>query len=862
MPTPRLRCLTAWIGALAVVVVLGGAAAQTALEPARGGGLATVDEVLARLSTQARVLVVGAHPDDEDNTLLAWVAAQGGDAAYLALSRGEGGQNLIGPELGVGLGLIRSEELLGARRLEGNQQFFTRAYDFGYSKTLTESLERWPREEILLDAVRVVRRFKPQVIVSIFRDGESPTHGQHQAAGVIAHAAYATAGDMAFDNVAGAALPAWQTQALYRRAWWRGEDAETIELPLGGLRPTDGQSWRQLAAASRSMHRSQDMGSLQRLGAGRTEVVWVAGGDGAAGDSLFSGIDTRLEALALLVEEPSARAQVTTLLAESAARAERARSTLSPVNLGAAVPELIAIRESLSSARDLALEVGGVAAAELIERKIALAERALLAAAGVVVDARSDRGAVAAAQSVEVTTQVWNSGDFQVRVLEAPGGGDETTLAAGELGEWTETVQVPADANPTVPYFLRRPRQGDLYDWSELEVAEWGAPFEQPPLSSALRLAVEGAELAVAREVVHVFADQASGEVRRPLQVVPSLEVEAAPPLVMRPDFGTGVTTVAVRLRSHAETALGGQVEVQVPAEWPAVEAVPFAIADAHGAAALEIGIAVPPDVAPGRYRLPVTATLATAETFGSAFPRTDYSHVRARSRPVPAAVDLVIVDLALPFGPIGWVLGASDVVPTALARLGAKIDLLSAAEVAEVDLSTYETVVIGSRAYETNPALGRANAKLLDYAREGGTLVLLYQQYQFSRGGFAPYAFEISRPHNRVTDEGAAVRVLDGEHAAFNHPNQLGPADWQGWVQERGLYFGGTWGPEFVPLLAMSDPGEDEALGSLLVAELGKGLYVYTGLSFFREIPAGVPGAYRLLANLLALKRALPLKP
>lgn len=849
------RTRVGWICALCSVVAGVVAAQPNPLEPARGGGLATVDRALAKLGTQARVLVVGAHPDDEDTTLLTWVAAQGGDAAYLALSRGEGGQNLIGPELGVGLGLIRSEELLAARRLEGNRQYFSRAYDFGYSKTLAEALDRWPREEILLDAVRVVRRFKPQVIVSIFRDGESPTHGQHQAAGVIAHAAYRAAGDPNFDAATTDVLPPWQPSALYRRAWWRGEEEPMLDITLGGLRPLDGRSWRQLAAASRSMHRSQDMGTLQRLGPGETSVVWVAGGGGAPGDSLYDGIDMRLGALAQGVRDAEARHRIAGLLTAVERRAGRVRKALSPVALEAAVPELAALHDELREASELAARAGAAATAELIDGKRRLAAEALLAAAGVVVDAQADRAALAPGQSITVSSLVWNSGSAAVRLHYPPKDGP-ADLAAGELDEASTLHTVPLDAEPSIPYFLRAPRQGDLYDWSALEPRQWGAPFEDPPLVVAQRIEVAGSVVDVEREVVEVYADQATGEVRRPLRIVPLLEVEAAPPLVMRPDFGTDPTTLTVRLQSHADHPVSGRVEVTVPAGWPAAAPVPFRIADAGGAAVLELLLDVPRDVAPGRYRLPVAATLDGGAGFGLAVPATEYPHVRPRPRPVPAEVDLVVVDLALPFGPIGWVVGASDVVPRALQRLGTRIDLLPAAEVAEADLVGYSTVVIGSRAYETNPALGQANEKLLDYARGGGTLVVLYQQYQFSRGGFAPYAFEIDRPHGRVTDERAAVRVLDPAHQAFQRPNRISEDDWRGWVQERGLYFAGTWGAEFTPLLAMRDAGEEEALGSLLVAPLGRGLYVYTGLSFFRQIPAGVPGAYRLLANLLALEK------
>ena len=424
-----------------------------------------------------------------------------------------------------------------------------------------------------------------------------------------------------------------------------------------------------------------------------------------------------------------------------------------------------------------------------------------------------------------------------------------------ERAEWTRAIALEPTAPPTLPYFLTQQREGDLYHWSDAEGESLTKAFGPPELTMELTLEVDGTPVRTSREVVYAFADQARGEVRRPLQVVPALEVKASPSLVLRPRSENGPSRIEVRLRSNAAGPLAGAIVVDLPEGWPRAAAVPFAIADAGGGAAAEVSVEVPAGAPPGRYRLPVVAVLDSGERASGAFPTTEYEHVRPRPRPEPSVVELEVLDLELPgVERIAWVRGASDSVSEALTELGLAIDVLDARGVAEADLAGYEVVVIGSRAYETDAALGRVNEKLLAYARGGGTLIVQYQQYQFSRGGFAPYAFEIDRPHDRITDESSAVRLLVPEHPVFHHPNRLTSADWERWVQERGLYFGGSWGPEFTPLLALQDPGEEEALGGLLIAPLGAGTYVYTGLSFFREIPAGVPGAYRLLANLLAL--------
>ncbi|HEY9422092.1 MAG TPA: PIG-L family deacetylase, partial [Thermoanaerobaculia bacterium] len=309
------------------------------LEPASTGGVATVERALAKLSTHKRLLVIAAHPDDEDTSVIALVSrGLGGEAAYLSLSRGEGGQNLIGPELGVGLGLLRSRELLAARSVDGGRQFFTRAYDFGYTRSLDETLQLWPKDVLVEDAVRVIRRFKPQVIVSVFPGTPHPNHGQHQAAGVTAYAAFPLAGDpKAVPQLAEEGLSPWKPQALYRSTFF-DPDATTLKMSIAGVDPLSGRSILQLAAASRSQHRSQDMGQIQRLGAQETRAGWVEGGAGKESQELFAGIDTRLAAIAATIGDAGRRKSVEEHLTAVQAAAERTRTSLNPARLGESAP--------------------------------------------------------------------------------------------------------------------------------------------------------------------------------------------------------------------------------------------------------------------------------------------------------------------------------------------------------------------------------------------------------------------------------------------------------------------------------------------------------------------------------------------
>jgi LmbE family N-acetylglucosaminyl deacetylase len=855
-----------------LVLLPGLAAAQVApspspLEPASTGGAATVDRALAKLSTHKRLLVVGAHPDDEDTSLIALVArGLGGEAAYLSLSRGEGGQNLIGPELGVGLGLIRSRELLAARSVDGGRQFFTRAYDFGYTRSLDETLRLWPKDVLVEDAVRVIRRFKPQVVVSVFPGVPHPNHGQHQAAGVTAYAAFPLAGAAgALPQLAAEGLLPWAPQALYRSTRFEPDGAKTttLVLPLNGIDPLAGKSIFQLAMASRSMHRSQDMGQIQRLGPQESQVGWVDGAAGKEGKDLFAGIDTRLSAMAASVADAGRRKTAEDRLSAAQAAAERTRAALAPARLDASVPGLLEVLRNLREAR-AALGPDDRAAADLIDEKIDVAEAGLAAAAGIAVDATTAREELIDGETFTVQASLWDNGSRAVSgasIALAPApewsaesiSGEAKELAAGALGAWEIKPTVPASAPATIPYFLRKPLAGSLYEWSAATPAERGEPFGPPTLTARFSFTLEGVPVTLEREVVHLHRDQALGEVRRPLRVVPKVEVATADELLVWPVQSREPRRLRVTLTSHAPGPVSGRLEAT---GWPSVAARPFTLESAGEPADLELTLTPPKDLKPGRTNLELAAVLDDGQRFSLAVPELDYPHIRPTPRPAPARVVIQTADLKLPpLKRVGYVRGASDRVPQFLRQVGVPIELLGPEQLENGNLGTFDAIVVGSRAYETDPALGRANHRLLDYVKNGGLMIVQYQQYPYIEGKFPPFPLEIARPHDRITDETAAVTLLDPASPVFTVPNKIGPDDWNGWIQERGLYFAHTWDPAYTPLLSMKDPDTEELKGGLLVAKLGKGTYVYTALAFFRELPAGVPGAYRLFANLLALK-------
>lgn len=849
--------------------------ADSPLEPAATGGLQVVDRALVKLSSHRRLLVVGAHPDDEDTTLLAFVGTGlGGEAAYLSLSRGEGGQNLIGTELGTGLGLIRTGELMAARRIEGTHQFFTRAYDFGYTRSLTETFDRWPRAVLLEDAVRAVRRFKPQVVVAVFPGNGRAGHGQHQASGVIAEEVFEVAGEPdRFPELTAAGLPPWQPRALYRRVW-RGREEASLEFPLDQIDPFSGRSVLQTAGASRSMHRSQDMGTLQRLGSRQGGLIWVAGEAALAADEVFGGIDTSLAAIAELLPAGPLRDQVHEQLEGVATLAEDSRAVLSPSQMAAVVPALARISDGLGASLAAVTNAGGdaryAAATDLLSEKRQVASLALAAAAGVAVDAVADRETVAIGESLVVTATVWDSGDRSVDVeavrIESRDGWQVSsqTRAEGDEGisgleQWEFEIRVPETGTPTVPYFLERPLNADLYDWDEADPRALGEPWQRAPAVVVFDLRIAGAPVSIEREVVHRVRDQARGEVRLPIRALPEIEVAMTPGLLLWSAEGDPRREIEVRVRSHSQGSVAGLLELAASdATWPLPAAREFQIDEPGGQKILRIELESPAKTVSGRIEWAATARMKDGAGYDSAYPVISHPHIRPLTLPVPARLDIQMLDLKLPnVSRIGYVRGASDRVPEILEEIGLPIQMLTAGDLRAAELSRFDAIVVGSRAYETNPVLSEINSRLLEYVEDGGLLVVQYQQYQFVRGEFAPLQLEISRPHGRVTDETARVDVLRPEHPIFEVPNRITAEDWDGWVQERGLYFASEWDPAFTPLLSLQDEGQPAERGALLVANVGKGIYVYSGLSFFRQLPAGVPGAIRLFVNLLSMERS-----
>ncbi|HET7551579.1 MAG TPA: PIG-L family deacetylase [Gemmatimonadaceae bacterium] len=860
-----LSLLLAWSLALP-----GCSEAQTRVAGAEGA--AALGELVEGLGVSVRVLLIGAHPDDEDTRLITWLTkGEHADVAYLSLTRGDGGQNLIGNELGEALGVIRTEELLAARRLDGGHQYFTRAYDFGFSKSADESFQHWPHDSVLSDVVTVVRAFRPHVIVSVFSGTPRDGHGQHQVAGIVAREAFDAATDtVRFPRSATAGLGPWAPLKFYRaRSYWGGEGA-TFTYNAGKYDPLLGESYAELAALSRSQHKSQGFGRVAELGSMTGSVRREASRVGSPGDpsserSIFAGIDTTWSRLDSLVSRPEERAIVARLVAAT----KDVREKIDLFDPSADVDALTRAHAALAA----------LAAAEResphpnpdVQSSVAdglvRATRALLMARGIAVEATVDRDFVALGDSIAVSVAIYNRGKRPVAVRvplpgapmalasTATGSGSARATANGSKGvviapdsAYETTIYVRGDSLSR-PWWLVTPRRGDMFT-----VPLDGKSEDSRNLGPTVRLLFDDGAVETDVPVVHVYGDPVRGEVRRPLMVVPPVSVTLDRTVALARAGAPIERTVRVTLRS-AIPERSATLSLDLPRGLTADSATRTITLPGVDSAAT-FSFTVRGTLPAGEHRLSASVR-SGSETFDMGYVPIDYEHIRPRNMYREASIDVHAVDAALPPGlRVGYIQGVGDNVAPALRELGVPLTLISPTSLASADLSRFTTIVVGTRAYQSHPELTASNARLLRWVQRGGTLVVQYGQYEMARPGMMPYPVTLSRPAARVTDENAPVKVLKPESPLLTWPNRIGPDDWKGWVQERSVYMPTTFDSHYTALLEMHDPGESPNDAAILVAPFGKGTYVYTTLSLFRQLPAGNPGGARLMLNLLGAGR------
>lgn len=812
------------------VVVLAAAMALPAV--AQGAAAASAGEVwrtLEKLRVLGSVLYIAAHPDDENTALLAYFArGRHLRTAYLSLTRGEGGQNLIGPEQAPLLGVIRTQELLAARAIDGAEQFFTRAVDFGYSKSAEETLSVWGRDEVLADVVRVMRTFKPDVVITRFPAGGDAGHGHHTASAILAAEAFAAAGDPARFAEQVKDLGTWRPRRLFWNSWRPQTEGRTAEMPrlltldLGVFDPVRGESFAELAARARSMHKSQGFGAAPRRGALPNYLEQLAG-ERAQKDPL-EWIDTTWGRV------PGGKTVDAALV-----EAQKAFDVRNPA---AVVPALLAARRAMA----------GLPADHWVAVKRREIDELILAASGVWVEATAEQRSVAPGDTLSVAATVVNRGPLPV-VLRGVGMTGAELLPRGEVLPANQPVEiplpvtVPEDTPVSAPEWLRQPPLPGLYRVEPATGIE-GAP--RPPLVARFFLVFDGEELAVTVPVMHRSVDPVRGERVRAVAVLPPVTAAMENGVVV---FSSGAPR-SVQVRVTAMRAARGVLRVQPPPGWRREpEVLPFSLAAPGQEAVLQVTMTPPsgPSRGVARLEVEVDGQRSSWRSF-----ELDYDHLPPTTVVLPADVTLVYEPVQIAGRRVGYVMGAGDEVPGVLRQLGYEVTLLSDADLESGELRGFDVIVTGVRAYNTRPRLGTAQRRLMAYVEGGGTLVV---QYNTSRGlvtdALGPYPLTLGR--DRVTVEDAPVTLLVPDHPVLAKPNAITRADFDGWVQERGLYFPAAWDLRYDAPLAMQDPGEKALTGGLLVARHGQGTYIYTPMAFFRQLPAGVPGALRLFANLLA---------
>ena len=855
--------------------------AHAQAQPIYSEGVAGLIQQLQALRTTASIMLTGAHPDDEDSALLATLVRHfHARVAYLSLTRGEGGQNIIGPDLFDALGIIRTEELLQARTLDGASQFFTRAYDFGFTLSKTESDRKWGEQNVLNDMVHAIRLFRPLVLISRFTGTPADGHGQHQVAGQITPLAFKAAGDPTqFPRQLAEGLRPWQPRKFYVEQGFRPTpgNAPTLEVQTGTYDPLLGRTYFEIAMQGRSEHKTQGMGALQLRGPHESGLHLA--------DSLvptpkpehspFDGLDTSITGLGRLMglTGDALRPQ----LAPVQQAADRALATFDPLAPDRIVPVLADGLRAVRAARQAVKTAPGTPNARAdVDFALAHEERgfehALVMATGIQVDALSDRETVTPGSSftVAVKTYVADKGLVHLgdAALHAPAGWRigaapaQTTRRTGPFARFFREiadkeqrflVDVPADAPPTEPYWLRLPRHGDLYTWPAHSSKT--LPFGPPVVSAALSLDIGGVPVTIVKPVQYRYADRIRGELRRNLNVVPALSIGMDSTLAIVPRQTLGqARKVSVRLLSNALTPLTGQVRLTVPPGWhvdPADRS--FTLNTEGEETAVPFQLTVPAGTTSGQYRIGAVAT-SGGRTYHETMHVIAYPHIQTHRMYVPATAKVDVLDLKVAPVSVGYIMGSGDDVPEALQRMGLHVTMLSADDLSSGNLSRFDTIVVGIRASQTRPDFVANMDRLLAYVRAGGTLIVQYQQPDYVQRKLTPFPAQMA---SRVTDENAAVKILQPDNPLFTFPNRITPADWLGWVQERDLYAFTTFDSRYVPLLESHDPGDPPQTGGEVWARIGRGNYVYTSYAWFRQLPAGVPGAYRLFANLVSLPKA-----
>lgn len=792
---------------------------------------------LEKLNFLGSALYVAAHPDDENTRLISYLANDmHAKTAYLSLTRGDGGQNLIGPEIRELLGVIRTQELLAARASDGGEQLFTRANDFGYSKHPDETLEIWNKDAVLSDVVRAIRTFKPDVIINRFNHrNPGSTHGHHTASAMLSFEAFDLVGDATKFPETAITYGSWQPKRLlFNTSWWfygskekfeKADKSNLVSVETGNYYPALGLSNGEIASLSRSMHKSQGFGSTGTRGKQTEYLEFLKGEFPQDTTNIFDGINTSWSR----IEGGVAIGKILNPLLDSF-------NFQDPSTI---VPQLVEAYRLLKDTKQ-----GHWRSIKLKEL-----EELIVACSGVFLEAVANKESINPMGAYTLKVEAINRGTNKItlsKITTASGlilSSKEIVLLSNEK-ENLELEVTSQNKVPSTAYWLKSKGTLGMYSAPKDLI---GLPQTPAAEQISFTLNIDNTALQILKDVVYKFNDPVDGEVYRPFNVLPKVSASIAEKVLVFADENS--QKVAVHVRAGKDN-IEGTLQLNAPKGWVVSSPQLFTLERQGETSTLWFTVTPPKNQSQGYLRplIQIGDTYYDKELINI-----DYDHIPYQSVLLPSKAKVVRINIEKKGQHIGYIQGAGDGVGQSLEQIGYSVTNLDVTEISAQSLKKYDAVVVGVRAYNTIAALAFAQKELNKYVQAGGTMVVQYNtSHRLVTKQVAPYALSLSR--DRVTDEFAPVTILDPSHSVLNSPNKITQEDFKGWVQERGLYFPNKWAEEFTPILAMNDKGAPQTKGSLLVARYGKGHYVYTGLSFFRELPAGVAGAYRLFANIISI--------
>ena len=797
---------------------------------------AEIVQGLKKLNTIGSVLYIAAHPDDENTRLLGYLANEKKlRTGYLSLTRGDGGQNLIGKEQGELLGLIRTQELLAARIIDGAEQFFTRANDFGYSKTPEETFTFWNKDSILADVVLTIRRFKPDVIICRFPTTGEGGHGHHTASAMLAVEAFDAAADPKRFSEQLKSVQVWQAKRIFWNTFNFGTTNTTapnqLKIDVGVFNPLLGKSYGEIAAESRSCHKSQGFGSAKQRGS-NIEYFKILKGDSVTTD-LFEGINTTWS-------KYKGQEKIQKLIDECIKQFD----VQSPEN---SVTTLVTIYKNIQ-----ALDNNNQDLVYWKQQKLKETETLILACSGLWIEASSADYLGIAGHEIAITTQIVNRNKNDVKLNSISYLQSDTTtslnLKSNELYTFKRKEKLPNNSTFSNPYWLNQKHDIGIYTVTNSSLI--GKPENESSTKVIFNISILDLKLNVERSIIYKYTDPVKGEIYRPFEILPPATVNIPEKVFVFTDASPKNILITVK----ANTAnTNGKLELKGSEGWNiSIKNHEFKLVNKGDEAIIEATIVADKNAKDGKLEASITINNAT---YKKSIKRIEYDHIPYQFILSDAEAGLVNIDLKKTGTTIGYIPGAGDDVPACLKQIGYNVTLLTDELLSNENLSKYNAIVSGVRAYNTNDRLQVHYTKLMEYLKNGGNLIVQYNTNNRIgpvKANIGPFPFTISR--DRVTNEIAEVKFSNEKHSALNFPNKITQKDFDNWIQERGIYFATEIDKQYETIFTMNDPNEKSSEGSLIIGKYGKGNFVYTGLVFFRELPAGIPGAYRLFVNLLSL--------